>query len=296
MSSLSWPRVGVIVPVYNDWSRLQGCLRALARQTYPSTCFQVRVVDNGSQDWPAQPRFPLPVEVIHYAPPGSYGARNQAAHGWPVEILAFTDSDCEPATTWLESGVQELLMRPRPWPIIAGQIALVSRDAARPSPAELLDQCLGFDQARTVRRAGYGVTANLLVPTVVFEALAGFRSQTRSGGDRDFCERAEALGVGLFYCAAAVVRHPARNWAELLQKQRRIVGGRLSLAGSGLPGRLRILALSLRPVLSELIRVSRYPSLKLMDRGRLVALVLLLRGAVLMEWLRLQWPGQQPLR
>lgn len=296
MTSSHWPRVGVVIPVYNDWTRLQGCLLALSRQTYPPECLQVRVVDNGSQDWPEQPGFPLPVEVMRFEPPGSYGARNHAACGWSVDVLAFTDSDCEPAATWLEQGVRELLISQQPWPILAGHIALLARNPAHPSPAELLDQLLGFDQERTVRRAGFGATANLFVPRDVFDALGGFKSRTHSGGDRDFCERARASGISLRYSAHAVVTHPAREWADLLQKQKRIVGGRLSLLGLNGLGKLKVLALSLRPVLSEVIRVSRSPSLSINDRVCLIVLVFRLRGAVLLEWLRLQLPGQHPLR
>jgi len=42
------PFVSVIIPVYNDNSRLQTCLDALGHQTYPSDRLEVIVVDNGS--------------------------------------------------------------------------------------------------------------------------------------------------------------------------------------------------------------------------------------------------------
>ena len=93
---LPLPVVGVVVPVYNDWHRLQLCLEALACHRYPRDRLQVRVVDNGSTDWPSQPSFPLPLEVIVHRKPGSYGARNQAALDWSVDVLACTDADCHP--------------------------------------------------------------------------------------------------------------------------------------------------------------------------------------------------------
>lgn len=293
---MTTPVVGVVIPVFNDWAGLQRCLRALARQTYPAAALRVRVVDNGSSDWPEQPDFPLPLEVIRHARPGSYGARNRAALGWAVEVLAFTDADCEPAPQWLEHGVQALQLGRQPAQLVAGRIVLTAQRPEQPTPAEQLDQILGFDQARTVRRGGFAVTANLLLPQAAFEALGGFRSHTRSGGDRDFCERARASGLPLHYAHAALVCHPARDWPGLLAKQRRIVGGRLSLAGAQPVGRLRVLALSLRPLVSESWRVLRQPALPLARRLQLLLRVWLLRGAVLLEWLRLQWPGQRPLR
>ena len=291
----AWPTVGVVIPVYNDWSGLQQCLQALAAQTYPSGSFRVRVVDNGSSDWPGAWEFPLPVEVIRHSQPGSDGARNRAALDWSVEVLAFTDADCQPAPDWLEQGVLALASS-GPARVVAGRIELQAQRPDRPSLAEQLDQILGFDQERTVRRAGYGVTANLFVWQRHFEDLEGFRSKTRSGGDRDFCRRARAADFVLVYASACVVRHPARDWQGLLHKQRRIVGGRLSLATGAFIPRLTILLLSLRPLLSESWRVIRAPSILPVRRLSLLALVLILRWNVLLEWLRLQFPGREPLR
>ena len=298
---MNQPLVGVVVPVYNDWPGLQRCLAALATQTYPAAALRVRVVDNGSSDWPERPTFPMPVELIRHAKPGSYGARNRAALGWAVDVLAFTDADCRPDPEWVERGV-EALWQPQPGAkaalagLVAGRIVLEPRDADAPTPAEQLDQILGFDQERTVRRAGFAVTANLFVPQPAFEALGGFRSHTRSGGDRDFCERARATSLPLRYGAKALVRHPCRDWPALLAKQRRIVGGRLALAGTQPLARLQVLALSLRPLVSESWRVLRRRELTILRKLQLLLLVFALRWAVLHEWLRLQQPDQSALR
>jgi len=290
------PSVGVVIPVYNDWQRLQWCLEALACQRYPRERLQVRVVDNGSNDWPSQPSFPLPLEVIVHRHPGSYGARNRAALGWSVDVLAFTDADCQPDPDWIEAGVQALQWTDQPWRLVAGRIVLEPQTPGHPSGGEQLDQILGFDQARTVRRAGFGVTANLFVPQACFQELGGFHRRTHSGGDREFCHRAVAAGAVLLFEARAVVRHPARDWDELVRKQRRIVGGRLSIAGEQPLKRLQVLGLSMRPLISESVRVCRFQPLSWQRRLLLLSLVLRLRLAVLLEWLRLQRQGRDPLR
>jgi hypothetical protein len=92
------------------------------------------------------------------------------------------------------------------------------------------------------------------------------------------------------------VRHPARDWSELVRKQRRIVGGRLSLAGDHPFARLKVLAQSLRPLISESVRVGRYQPLGWRKRVWLLSLVWRLRLAVLVEWLRLQQQDRTPLR
>lgn len=295
-SPAPWPLLGVVIPVFNDWLGLQRCLQALALQTYPRQRLLVRVVDNGSSDWPDQPTFPLPVEVIRHRKPGSYGARNQAALGWPVDVLAFTDADCCPEPAWAAAGVEAVQIASAQPRLVAGRIRLEVLRPEAPTAGEQLDQILGFDQARTVRRAGFGVTANLFVARVCFEQLQGFHRKTRSGGDRDFCLRARSVGYPLIYCPGAVVRHPTRCWDELVLKQRRILGGRLSLAANSASARWWVLALSLRPVVSEWVRVCRYPGLPWRRRLQLLGLVWQLRAAVLQEWLRLQHPDQDPLR
>ena len=290
------PSVGVVIPVYNDWQRLQRCLEALAAQNYPRERLHVRVVDNGSNDWPSQPSFPLPLEVIVHPHPGSYGARNRAALDWAVDVLAFTDADCQPDPDWIKAGVKALQCSDRQRRLVAGRIVLESQAPGHPSAGEQLDQILGFDQARTVRRAGFGVTANLFVAQACFQELGGFHRRTHSGGDREFCHRAVAAGAVLLFEARAVVRHPAREWAELVHKQRRIVGGRLSMAGDQPLKRLRVLGLSMRPLISECVRVWRFEPLSWRRRCVLLSLVMRLRLAVFLEWLRLQRKGRDPLR
>lgn len=290
------PSVGVVIPVYNDWQRLQRCLEALAAQNYPRERLHVRVVDNGSNDWPSQPSFPLPLEVIVHPHPGSYGARNRAALDWAVDVLAFTDADCQPDPDWIKAGVKALQCSDRQRRLVAGRIVLESQAPGHPSAGEQLDQILGFDQARTVRRAGFGVTANLFVAQACFQELGGFHRRTHSGGDREFCHRAVAAGAVLLFEASAVVRHPAREWAELVHKQRRIVGGRLSMAGDQPLKRLRVLGLSMRPLISECVRIWRFEPLSWRRRCVLLSLVMRLRLAVFLEWLRLQRKGRDPLR
>jgi glycosyltransferase involved in cell wall biosynthesis len=80
MQSRSSPFVSVIIPVFNDAEHLRLCLRALAQQTYPSSCYEVIVVDNGSDDLEAIQAvvagFGQAIAVLEPTP-GSYAARNR---------------------------------------------------------------------------------------------------------------------------------------------------------------------------------------------------------------------------
>src|ERR1700730_1412047 len=101
------PDVSIIIPVFNQTNELLRCLRALEAQTYRTGCFEVVIVDNGSDPPIDQLTEPFPfVRCIREPKPGSYAARNRGIEASRAELLGFTDADCVPADTWLERGVR----------------------------------------------------------------------------------------------------------------------------------------------------------------------------------------------
>ena len=92
------PFISVIVPVLDDPVRLALCISALREQTYAADCFEVWVVDNGSQPEkrPTVPDVPG-YYLIEEQKPGPYAARNTGVAHANGEILAFTDADAIPA-------------------------------------------------------------------------------------------------------------------------------------------------------------------------------------------------------
>ena len=103
------PFVSVVIPVLNDRDRLNLCLRALEKQSYPRDAFEVVVVDNGS-DRPVGDvaLSAVRVAVLSEPQPGSYAARNTGIRQAKGEMVAFTDSDCIPHEDWLRRGVEHL--------------------------------------------------------------------------------------------------------------------------------------------------------------------------------------------
>ena len=87
----------VIIPVYNDWESLEGCLQSLAEQS-GGPDFEVIVVDDGSQDpapesirrWDRSYRL----AVIPQGQAGVATARNRGIQASKGEVLVFTDADC----------------------------------------------------------------------------------------------------------------------------------------------------------------------------------------------------------
>ncbi|WP_432482797.1 glycosyltransferase family 2 protein [Kineococcus esterisolvens] len=219
----SAPTVDVVVPVKDD-PRLEACVRALLVQDHPAEKLRIVVADNGSRE----PRTDLAdldprVTVLSEPRPGSYAARNAAVAVARGDVLAFTDSDTLPDPSWVSAAVRALEAGAR---VVAGRVRVYPRDARRPHPVEAFEVVNAFRQDRTVPR-GFAVTANLVVPRDVFDAVGPFDADLPSGGDAEWCGRAVAAGFPLTYVHDAVVRHPAReSYAEAWTKLCRVQHGR----------------------------------------------------------------------
>jgi glycosyltransferase involved in cell wall biosynthesis len=220
------PFVSVIVPVYNDPVRVAGCIEALLAQTYPSDRYEVLVVDNCSTDTTAEivSRYPVRLLAEHQRQ-GSYAARNKALQEARGDIVAFTDSDCVPATNWIETGVARLQQQPR-CGLLAGKVSIFFRDPAHPTTIELYERMTAFPQERYVAQEKYGATANVFTFMHVIQTVGTFDPNLKSSGDREWGKRVAAAGFEISYADDVCVDHPARySMSELLQKRARIIGG-----------------------------------------------------------------------
>lgn len=219
--------VSVIIPVFNDAKRLRLCLEALEKQTYDRSCYEIVVVDNGSDvdqsisDVVAS----FPLAVYTYEPlPGSYVARNHGIHLARGSILAFTDADCIPAADWLEKGVYHLTSAPD-YGLVAGRIELFFRDA-QANPVELYESVTAFPQQRQLEQQRGAATANVFTFKAVMDEVGLFNPVLRSSGDLDWGERVFAAGYRQLYANDTCVAHPARyTFKQLHRRTLRIAGG-----------------------------------------------------------------------
>ena len=218
--------VSVIIPVYNDGRRLQYCLSALEKQTYPKESFEVIVVDNNSDEriGPIVNEYPHAV-LTYEQQPGSYVARNKGLSIAKGEIIAFTDSDCIPAVDWIEKGVSKLIQTDN-CGLVAGKIELTFQNAKRPTPVEIYESLTAFDQKNKVESFKHGVTANLFTYKRIFEKVGLFNPELKSGGDVEWGKRVYHYGYRQSYAANCCVQHPARRTlAQLFFKTSRVEGG-----------------------------------------------------------------------
>lgn len=154
--------MSVIVPVRDRRELLGRCLASLAAQTLAD--HEVVVVDDGSRDGSADEARAaassgLPVRLVQGAGAGAVAARSLGVAHAAAGILAFTDSDCEPAPDWLERGVAR---------IEAGADIVQGRTEAA-GPVGLLERTVW-----TTRDDGLHPTCNVFYRRVAFEAAGGF--------------------------------------------------------------------------------------------------------------------------
>ena len=227
MSDRQSPFVSVIIPVYNDGKRLRLCLQALKQQTYARDCYEVIVIDNGS-DTAENIELIVCSEgaiALYEEMPGSYAARNKGLTVAKGEAIAFTDADCLPAPDWIEKGVTRL-QQTENCGLVGGEIEIFWRDRNRPSTVELYESILAFRQQDCIEKHHYSVTANLFTWKRVIERVGVFNSRLKSNGDIEWGNRVYAQGYRQVYAKDVLVKHPALySFQQLRKKVIRYAGG-----------------------------------------------------------------------
>ncbi len=212
------PRLAVIVPHYNDVTRLKRCLDALAPQLTCAT--ELVVADNASTDDLSPVRTAHPdVTIVTQPEKGAAAARNAGVAATTAPCLAFLDADCLPAPDWLATA-QGIAMRQGD-AVTGGRVDVFDETPGPRSGAEGFETVFAFDQAGYIADKGFSVTANLITTRAVFAATGPFVPGLSE--DLDWCRRATAAGFALHYAPELAVSHPTRSdWAALVKKWRRL--------------------------------------------------------------------------
>lgn len=208
------PDVSVVIPARDAEGLLGLTLDAVAAQEFDGE-FEVIVVDNGSLDGTAGLAEERGVRVLRRPRgDGPGAARNEGAAAAGGDVIAFTDSDCEPSPGWLAAAVGAL----EGADIVLGPVSPVRT----PAPLE-----------RTVRittHTGLFETANLVVRRETFEGAGGFpagleaREGAPFGEDVLFGWTAVRNGARVAFCPEALVLHAVqpRGARAFLAERRRL--------------------------------------------------------------------------
>lgn len=181
--------ISVIVPVRDD-PRLAACLAALAGQTLSRDRFEVVVADDGGDPTVRALADRHAVAYVVASGRGSYAARMAGLAAARGAIVAFTDADCVPPPTWLES--IDGLLADRAVDVLVGPSG--STDAGT-----VATWVQAIDDARWARvegaaRVAFCDTRNLALRRAVLDRIP-LDASFRHAGDLDLGLRLRAAGV-----------------------------------------------------------------------------------------------------
>ncbi len=287
--------VSVIVPVYNDQPGIDACVRALADQTWPRNCYEVIVVDNGSE-----PPIILNssvesvARVVKCSASGSYAARNTGIKEAIGDVFAFTDADCLAEPGWIESGVSAVREK-QGMNIIGGEVGYMVDE--KPNAVERYQLLCGFGQKENIEQRGFCATANLFVLKSTFFQVGYFDDKLLSGGDLLWCWRAREMGFKMVFEKTAVVKtSPRKTLKSAIKQVRRVAGGRYFLfKEKKVPPEIKTYAGKRRGAWEAVKWIFSQPGLTMTECVRILSVSSILKIAHTLETIKLKF-GSCPER
>lgn len=201
------PAVTVVIPTFNRSSLLRRTLAAIAAQEgISAAAVEVVVVDDGSTDDTAAVAAGFPsVVYLRQANAGPAAARNRGWAAATAPVVAFTDDDTVPSSSWL-ADLSAVFAADPGLAAVGGAVA--------PLHVSFLTR---FVQAEQHASHGTGpdgqikylVTANCAYRREVLASLGGFDESfpAASGEDTDLTLRAQASGYRMRIIDGALVLH-----------------------------------------------------------------------------------------
>lgn len=249
----SRPTICVVIPHLNQERDLAFCLASISAGRRPPD--EVIVVDNGSARLPHDICAAHPnVHLLHQPLRGPGLARNMGALHSSSDVLAFIDADCRAGPEWLAEA--ERALRQTPDVILGGEVCIAPRDPAKLTAIEAYESIFAYRMDRYIARAGFTGTGNLVVRRDIFVKIGPFKG-IAVAEDREWGQRATAMGRQMAFVPEMIVFHPARtSFAALRLKWDRQLAHDMA-ARTGLKARSRWAAKSFALVLSPLTDLPR---------------------------------------
>jgi GT2 family glycosyltransferase len=206
------PEYSIIIPTYQRREQLARCLTSIESLAFPRHRFEVIVVDDGSNNPPADLIAALDrsldAQLVCARHAGPATARNVGAKLARGKYLVFTDDDCTPQRHWLTAIDEGMRESAAPRAVGGRTVNILANDAYATASQGIVDFLYEYygDHSAPWR---FFTSNNLAVPRNEFMEIGGFDEgfALAAAEDRDFCERWRALGYELQYAPNAVVDH-----------------------------------------------------------------------------------------
>jgi glycosyltransferase involved in cell wall biosynthesis len=211
----AWPKVSVVVALYNAQKTLDECLSSLAKLDYPD--YEVIVVNDGSTDGSQAIIDRYPFRSITCANGGISAARNMGLAAAMGEIVAYIDSDAFADPDWLRCLVRTFQKTkaagvggPNIVPVSDSWVAkCVFRSPGGPTQVMLDDHA-----------AEHIPGCNMAFWKWALDEIGGFDAiYTAAGDDVDVCWRLLERGHGLGFSPSALVWHHRRPSVRAFWRQ-----------------------------------------------------------------------------
>lgn len=221
------PQVSVVIPVHNRLDQVRQLLAALAQQTLSRDRFEVLICDDGS----SADLSPVLAEAVdthgftltHLWQPqsGPGPARNLGLAHARGELVAFTDSDCEPEPQWLaelEAAFADPAVGLAGGHIEYRRAEYLSGQCVNYLMSSMLGSGGARDPRALVHMDYYPRTCNMAVRRALAIAAGGFPAATH-GEDLEFSQRVRKLAVEVrFVPGAAVVHNEKRTLPQIFRE------------------------------------------------------------------------------
>ncbi|MDJ0706497.1 MAG: glycosyltransferase [Leptolyngbyaceae cyanobacterium MO_188.B28] len=201
----------VVIPTYNRPERLLKCLEALTQQTLSTDCWEVIIVDDGSQESlesvAATVRSHIQIHLIRQSNTGPATARNTGAANASGRYLVFTDDDCQPLPDWLEQFARKFEQKTEG--LIGGHTLNALPQNIYSTASQLLIDYLYKYYNSPPREATFFASNNFAAPREIYQKLGGFDTSfpLAAGEDREFCDRWLQHGYSMDYASEAQINH-----------------------------------------------------------------------------------------
>lgn len=181
-----YPKVSIIVPVFNEEAHVAKCLDSLLKIEYPENKLEIMVIDNGSTDSSAEIVRTYPVQYT-LLPGVKVGAvRNKGAEIASGSIFVFIDGDCVVDPGWLKRAISILTCENMD---AVGGLAGLRNNPNWIEANWILEQPGNpFVYQKTL------VGACMIISKSAFNAIGGFNEVMSAGEDSDLSSKLTAGG------------------------------------------------------------------------------------------------------